>query len=148
MFDLASVRVDPSKVIGGVWWRIWPTDDGHIIGEPCAADSPLSRVLIVPAGHAFDRVQGEEMQPIRERLRAKAVGEDELRALDGRVLARAVWRGAANLIIDGQQWTWSEDGAAALLNDPSMVALRKFIERVASNLAGARAEEEAKAAGN
>lgn len=149
MFDLNSVRVDPAKVAGGVWWRIWRSDDGYLLGAPCAADSTDPRLLIVPIGVAFERAREEEQRPFLDRIRAKTITDDDLRDIDGRALARTVWRGSANLGSKSNgPWTWTEDGAAALLNDPGMLPLRRFVERVAGNLAAAAAEEEAQAQGN
>lgn len=149
MFDLNSIAVDPAKVAGGVWWRIWRSDDGYLLGEPCAADSTEPRLLIVPIGVAFERAREEALRPVLERVRSKTITDDELREIDGRVLAQTAWRGAANLGNQKQgPWTWTEDGAAALLNDPGMIPLRRFVERAAGNLAAAAAEEEAKAQGN
>lgn len=149
MFDLGTIEVDPIKLRDGVWFEIWRNQDATIGGRPVAEPGDEKAcVLVVPYGLAFDRVRDEERRPFFEKLNAGTVTDEEARAIHGRALARAVFRGLRNLSINGVQVVWSEAKAVELMTDLRWKHLREFVEAAAANRAATAAREEAQAKGN
>lgn len=148
VFDLRTVAVDPARLTGGSWFEVWREPDGSLEGRVVdqLADAPA--VLIVPYGIAYDRVRDEELRPFAERLRAGKMSDEDVRAINGRVLGRTTFRGCHNLQIGGEPVVWSEAKAIELMTDDRWLRLRELVQRKAADKAASAAREEAQASGN
>jgi hypothetical protein len=148
MFDLGTVEADPRKLREGVWHEIWREPDSSIGGRPVVAATDGPCVLIVPYGLAYERALDEERRPFLERLRERKASDEDLRQIQGRALARTVFRGCVNISIGGEVVAWSEAKAVELMTDERWIRLREFVAMTAGNRAAAAAREEETAKGN
>jgi len=147
-FDLSRIEVDPAKLRDGVWFKIWLTQAGTLDGEVCAAEAEVPRVLIVPFGAAFERTLEEERRPIIGKVRDRTVTDEELRVTMGRALARATFRGCANINVSGAALQWNEAKAIEVMTDPRWSIFHDFVHLAASQKGAAIKREEEQAKGN
>lgn len=145
--DLQAVAVDPSKMLGGVHWRIWRGSDGAIAGNPIDGPEAGPWLLIVPRGIAFDRALREEQAPHLDKIREGRMAEDERLALVWRAHGRATLRGWGNLSLRGADVPYSEAMAVELMTAPQWAAVREFVLEAYGHLAAAQVREANNAAG-
>ena len=146
--DLGSVEADPRKLAEGSWFELWREPDTSLEGKVVAGPTDGPCVLIVPYGIAYERALDEERRPFLERLRERKATDEDLRTIQGRALARAVFRGCVNLSIGGEGVVWSESKAIELMTDERWIRLRELVTRKAADRAASAAREEEQAKGN
>lgn len=146
--DLLSIKVDPAKVVGGVWWEIWRTEDGRITGKSIAAPADRPCVLIVPALLAYDRALDAARAPHLHTIREGKADDATLRAIQGEALGKAVLRDWRNLTFGGEPLPFSEAKAVELMTEEAWLSFREFVIDASRYRAALAAQEVAKAAGN
>jgi hypothetical protein len=147
--DLGTIRLDPARLTGGCYWRIWREPSGAINGEPIRAPGGDCWVLIVPQGMAFERAMDEERRPFLDRLRAgKALTTDESTGIVLRAHGRATLRGWGGLTAAGEAVPFSDAKAIEFMTEEPWTALREFVMRASTQLGAAAHQEEEQAAKN
>lgn len=148
MLDLDGVRMDPTKLRNGNWWAIWKELDLSISGKPMSGPNDGPCVLVVPQGLAWERALDAAREPFLERIREGKLTEEESRTIQGKALAKAVFRDCRNLSIRGEPIVWSEEKAIELMTDPQWLSLQEFVLVASRHRAASAAREEAAAAKN
>lgn len=147
--DLAPVKIDARRVERGVWWAIQLGADGRLIGSPLPGepgDEPA--LLIRPMDNEWDRAMEVAQAPFRVELREKKLTDEQERRIVAEAIAKALWRGCANITAGGKPVEWSEASAARMMADVAWLNVREFILSVSRDRAALLEQEEAKAAGN
>lgn len=148
MFALNTVKLDPARLAGGSWWRIWG-ENGRVLGEPTDEPDKHPSVLIVPKGLAFSMARSESEAPHRDKLRDKPPPE-LIHEIHGRALGLTVLRGMRNISFgEGQPpIEWTEEKSVELMTSPQWRSLFDFVDAAGESRAAALAKEEAAAQGN
>lgn len=146
--DLLSIKVDPAKVSGGVWWEIWREGDGRITGKVVAEPADRPCVLVAPALVAYERAMDAARAPHLSTIRDGKATDATLRAIHGEALGKAVLKDWRNLTVGGQPLPYSEAKAVELMTEEAWLSLREFVVDASRYRAALAAEEVAKAAGN
>jgi hypothetical protein len=150
MLDLHAIKADPSKLLNGSWWRVWPSPGSVIDGEPVRDRPPETDAafLIVPFGVAYERALDKARKPFMHEIRDGKADDVTLRQIQAQALAEAALKGWQGLTMGGEAIPYSEEKAIDLLSSPAWTWLHDFVHRAAQFRAASLAVEEAKAAGN
>jgi hypothetical protein len=146
--DLLGIKVDPAKVLGGVWWSIWREPDNRIGGKPVDEPGDGPAVLIVPTLTAYERALDDARRPHLYEIREGKVADKTLRKIQGEALGRAILRDWRGITVGGHPLPWSEEKAVELMTDEAWLTLREFVQTAAQWRAALASQEVAKAAGN
>ncbi len=147
--DLNASLCDERKIASGVWWEIRINPDGTFGGTPLPGepgDKPA--LLIRPRDEQWDRALEDLRRPHLVELRDRRLAPEKERELTASAIARALWRGAANVTVGGSAFAWSEDKAARMLAERRWWNLADFILAVSTDRAALAADEERRASGN
>lgn len=147
--ELNASLVDERKIQDGVWWKVHVNPDGTFGGTPLpGAPGDEAALLIRPRDEQWDRAIEDLRRPHLIEIRDRRLAPEKDRELTAAAIARALWRGAANVTVGGALLVWSEDRAARMLAEKKWWNLADFVLQVSLDRAALAVQEEAKASGN
>ena len=147
--ELNSIKLDPRKITGGVWWALERLPDGTLGGRALRGEPGDEPALCVkPAGVEFDRALEAARRPYLVEIRDRRLPPETERKILAEAVAEALWVGAQNLTVGGEPLSYNKERGQRMLAEPSWWNLCDFILAVSRDRAAVLADEEAKAAGN
>lgn len=148
MFELNQVRVDVSKLEGGVWWSVYRDPEGGIGGQVVKEPTEDGCLLIRQMDTAYERALERAREPYLAAIRAGRLTDDERVAIQAKALAGTVLVDWRNFTGGGKPVPFSVEKAEEILADKQWLAIREFVVRAAQHRGSVLAELDEQAQGN